>query len=48
MALRFVEIFIPAQKEDELFEILNTFELVNVVQKECSEELLHAKLLLNA
>lgn len=48
MALRFVEIFIPAEKETELFDILAAFESVNVVQKECSEKLLHTKLLMNS
>lgn len=47
MALRFVEIFIPVEKEAELFELLNSFEPVTIVQKETSEQLLHTKLLLN-
>ena len=48
MALRFVEIFIPAEKEPELFKLLNGFDSITVVQKEKSEQLLHTKLLLNA
>ena len=47
MALRFVEIFIPTEKEDELFELLNSFDSITIVQKETSEQLLHTKLLLN-
>ncbi|MHC4291600.1 MAG: TIGR00341 family protein [Planctomycetota bacterium] len=47
MALRFVEIFIPVEKEKELFDLLTAFESITIVQKECSEKLLHAKLLLN-
>ena len=47
MALRFVEIFIPTEKEDELFELLDSFDSITIVQKETSEKLLHTKLLLN-
>jgi len=47
MALRFVEIFIPAQKEAELFEILDSYDSVTIVQKEIFDQLLHTKLLLN-
>lgn len=48
MALRFVEIFIPAEKESELFELLDGYDSITVVQKEISNQLLHTKLLLNA
>lgn len=47
MALRFVEIFIPADKETELFDLLAEFESITIVQKELYEQLLHTKLLLN-
>lgn len=48
MALRFVEIFIPAEKEAKLFELLSEFDSLNIVQKETAENLLHTKVLLNA
>ena len=47
MALRFVEIFVPAEKETELVELLSSFDSATIVQKETSEQLLHTKLLLN-
>jgi hypothetical protein len=46
MALRFVEIFIAAEKE--LFELLNGFDSITIVQNEISEQFLHTKLLLSA
>ncbi len=46
MALRFVEIFIPAEKQVDLFDLLETYESVNVIQKEIFEKQLHAKLLM--
>jgi hypothetical protein len=48
MALRFVEIFLPAPKEAELSDLLAEFESITIVQNEISEQLLHTKLLLNA
>jgi uncharacterized hydrophobic protein (TIGR00341 family) len=48
MALRFVEIFVPAPKEAELSELLAKFDSVTTVQKERSEQLLHIKLLLSS
>ncbi|MHC4552155.1 MAG: TIGR00341 family protein [Planctomycetota bacterium] len=46
MALRLVEIFIPKEKQVGLFELLETFESVNIIQKETSENQLHTKLLM--
>jgi uncharacterized hydrophobic protein (TIGR00341 family) len=48
MALRFVEIFLPAEKETELFELLNSYDPITIVQRETSGQLLHTKLLLNS
>lgn len=48
MALRFVEIFLPAEKQADLFKLIAEFESINIVQKECSEHQLHTKLLLNS
>jgi uncharacterized hydrophobic protein (TIGR00341 family) len=48
MALRFVEIFVPSDRETELFELLAEFDPTTVVQKERSEHLLHTKLLVNS
>lgn len=47
MALRFVEIFLPAERENDLFDLLNSFDSITIVQKESFEQLLHIKLLLN-
>ena len=47
MALRFVEIFIPPEKEAALFETLASFDSINIVQKEQTDQLLHTKLLLS-
>lgn len=46
MALRFVEIFIPAEKQVDLFDLLGMFESVKLIQKEIFEKQLHAKLLM--
>lgn len=46
MALRFVEIFIPEDKQVDLFGLLEAFESVNVIQKEISDKQLHTKLLM--
>jgi len=48
MALRFVEIFIPADKETELFSLLAKFDPITIVQKESFDQLLHTKLLVNS
>ena len=48
MALRFVEIFLPTEKQIDLFDLLETWPSINIVQKETSEKLLHAKLLMSA
>ena len=48
MALRFVEIFLPMEKQIDLFDLLETWPSINTVQKETSEQLLHVKLLMSA
>ncbi len=48
MALRLIEIFLPGEKSDHLFDMLDTFDSFTVVQKERSEGILHTKLLISA
>ena len=48
MALRFVEIFIPADKQVSLFDLLGEFQSINIIQKEAFDQLLHVKLLMQA
>ncbi len=48
MSLRLVEIFLPVEKEQSLFEKLESFPAITVVQKESSTDLLHTKLIINA
>jgi len=48
MALRLIEIFLPQDKTDELLRMLDVFDSATLVQKECSHNLLHTKLLMNA
>ncbi len=48
MSLSLVEIFLPAEKERNLFEKLESFPAITVVQRETSADLLHTKLIINA
>ncbi len=48
MALRFVEIFLPTQKQAELFDLFEACPSINIIQKETSGQVLHTKLLMNA
>ncbi len=48
MALRFVEIFIPVDQQVSLFDLLEEFESVNIIQKEVFNQLMHVKLLMRA
>ena len=48
MALRLVEIFLPAQAEAKLFDMLEGFSSAVVVQKEYADNQLHTQLLMKA
>lgn len=48
MAFRFVEIFLPKEKETDLFSVLEDFASSPVVQKEYDGDQLHTKLLMMA
>ena len=48
MALRLIEIFLPNEKAEHLFDMLDTFDSFTIVQKEHSEGILHTKILISA
>lgn len=48
MALRFVEVFLPQEKEEELFTVLKDFSSAEIIQKEYEVGQLHTKLLMKA
>jgi uncharacterized hydrophobic protein (TIGR00341 family) len=48
MALRFVEIFLPQEKESQLFTVLEDFPAAQIIQKEYEGGQLHTKLLMKA
>ncbi|MHC5083494.1 MAG: TIGR00341 family protein [Planctomycetota bacterium] len=48
MALRLVEIFLPAQAEAKLFDMIDSFPSAVIVQKEYADNQLHTQLLMKA
>ena len=48
MALRLVEIFLPAEKQQPLFSIIQQFPAATILQRETSQQTVHTKLLMNA
>ena len=46
MALRLIEIFLPLEEQGRLLEKLESFSTITIVQKESSQGIFHAKLII--